>query len=102
MLSLTVTVALQVDELPEASATVSTAAIGPSIAQVYTLGTTILDTIAQLSVLPLSTAPGMIEAVPPPFTDTVMSLHCATGGVTSVMVTVAVQLPEKPTTSATV
>ena len=93
--SATVTVAVQLDELPEASAAVNVAVLAPRFEQSNKSGTTVLETIAQLSLLLLSTSAGVIEAVVV-FNDTVIFLHIDTGGVLSNTVTMALQFDELP------
>src|SRR5688572_23321230 len=61
--SVTVTLAVQLDELPDASAAVKVALFAPRLEQSNRSGTTVLETIAQLSVLLSSTSAGTIEAV---------------------------------------
>ena len=88
-----VTVALQLEVLPEASATVSVVELDPMFEQSNKSGVTALETIAQLSVLPLSTSIAVMEAEVP-VSGMVIFLHMAAGGVTSVTVTIALQEEE--------
>ena len=60
--SSTVTVALQLAVLADASATVSVTALAPRFEQSNKSGVTVLETIAQLSVLPLSISVAVIDA----------------------------------------
>ena len=60
-----VTLAMQLDELPEASVTVSVVELPPMLEQSNKSGLTALETIAQLSVLLLSTSAAVMEAVVP-------------------------------------
>lgn len=91
VLSVMITAAEHVDVLPEASLTVSTTVL-PGVAQVNVLGVTDTRfTVLQLSVLPLFTCEGVIEAVPPLPKETVTGWHTAEGGVLSKTCTVAAQ-----------
>ncbi len=99
--SVTVTLAVQPDELPEASAAVKVALFAPRLEQSNRSGTTVLETIAQLSLLLSSTSAGTIEAVVV-FNDMVIFLHIAVGGVSSSTVTMAMQFDEFPKASFTV
>jgi len=102
VISETVMFAVQLDVLPEASPTVRvTALLAPRLLQLKVEGVTTLDTIAQLSVLLLSTSVATIVAEVPD-NDTEASLQIATGGTLSVTVTEARQLDELPDASATV
>ena len=101
VLSFTVTVAVHEEELPAASLTVSVTVFTPRLPQLNVAGVTVLETIAQLSVLPLSTdAPVIVTELPT--NATVIFLQMATGGVLSTTVTVAVHEEELPASSVTV
>ena len=67
VLSITVTVAVHVDELPSRSVTVNVTVFDPVLAHVKALGETVIVEIPQLSVDPLSICEAVIEAVPEAF-----------------------------------
>jgi hypothetical protein len=100
--STTVTVAVQVDEFPLPSVTVSVTVLAPTLAQVNDDGDTLNVTAPQTSELPLFTWAAVMVAVPEELRLTVIFWQLATGGVTSTIVTVAVQVDEFPFTSVTV
>ncbi len=91
VLSLIVTLAVHVAELPPASVALSVTVLMPIWEQLNMLGVTIKEK-KQLSVLPLFTDAGSKVKLPltPKFSDTF--LHFATGGVKSFKVTVNEQL----------
>ena len=94
MLSLTVTVALQVDELLLPSVTVKTTVFEP---QDKALGETERLTGPQLSYEPLSTCDDVIETLPEEPIGIVIFLHTATGGILSgLTVTIELQLAVLP------
>ncbi len=93
--STTVTVAGAEFELPLWSVTVSVTRFGPRSEQSNKSGTTVLETMVQLSKLLLSIC-AAVMLTELPIRDTVISLVIAVGGVTSEMVTVALQLDAFP------
>ena len=103
--SCTVTVALQVDELPFISVTVRTTGLGleAMCEQFKVEGATAKEAMPQASLLPLSMSDGRRRAMP--ITGSSISVifwQRATGGVLSKTVTVAVQSAELPATSVPV
>jgi len=72
--------------LPLPSVTVSVTVFAPLLAQVNVLGLTVRVAIPQLSVLPLSTAVALTEALPAASKNTVAFLHNAVGGIDSLTV----------------
>lgn len=101
VVSTTVTKALQIEKLPEASVTVRVIVCGPSLVQSKEVGAIVRVAIPQLSVLPPSTSAATMVTEPIP-RATVILLHTATGRVLSAMVTVAEQEDELPAESVTV
>ena len=67
IVSSTVTVAVQVDELPEESVTVSVTAFAPMLRQVNAVGFATLDWMPQISEDPLSICAALILAFPSAF-----------------------------------
>jgi hypothetical protein len=100
--SFTVTVAVQVDEFPFTSVTVSVTVFAPVLAQVNEEGETDSEAIPHASVEPLFTCAAVIVAFPDEFKSTDIFWQIAVGGVTSTTVTVAVQVEVFPFTSVTV
>jgi hypothetical protein len=104
LVSLTVTLAVQLDELPFKSVTVSVIKFVPTSAHEK------LDceipimafSKPQASLLPPSISSGPIMAFPEPSSAIEISLHKTVGGVKSSTVTMAVQLSESPFKSAIV
>jgi len=94
--SFTITVALQVDVFPFTSVTVSVTVFAPTLAQVNELGETLMFAIPQASELPLFTWAAVMVAIPDEFRFTVIFWQTATGGVTSLTVTVAKQVEKFP------
>jgi hypothetical protein len=100
--SSTVTVALQLAVFADASATVSvTAFCIPTLEQSNVDWEIVLETIVQLSLLPLSIIPTVTDALLPD-KMTVGLLHSANGGVVSVTVTNALHMEKLPAASVTV
>jgi phage tail protein X len=85
--SSTVTTAVQLLLFPAASVTVSVTLLAPILEQLKFVWETVLETIAQLSELPPSTAEAVMVALPEPSKATVMFWQLATGFSASVMVT---------------
>jgi len=102
VLSITVTLAVQVEEFPFTSVTISVTTLLPSLAQVNDEGETESEAIPHASELPLLICVAVMFAVPPADKITLMLWQSAVGGVTSLTVTVAVQVDEFPFTSVTV
>ena len=92
MISETVTVALQVDELLNKSVTVSRLVFAPTFEQVKLFGVTVNPAIPQESQLALFTCAGTIEAVPALFSAMLIFWQIATGRTESPTVIVAAQL----------
>ncbi len=67
VLSATVTVLVQVEELPPASVTVRVTVLGPTFAQVKVAMEGVMLAIVQLSLLPLSMSAPVMVAEPAPF-----------------------------------
>ena len=100
--SFTVTVEVQVDELPEPSVAVSVTTFAPMFPQLNVFGKTESVGVLQLSEEALSTFAAVMEAFPLPSRQTVKFWQEATGGVQSFTVTVEVQVDELPEPSVTV
>jgi hypothetical protein len=100
--SSTVTVALQVALFPALSVTVSTTELAPRFEHVNVLGATDRLAIPQLSVLPPSTCAAVTEAWPAASTYTVALRQTATGGCTSLTVTVNEHVAVLPDVSSAV
>src|SRR5687768_13516029 len=99
--AITVTVAVQEDELPDASVTVSVTLFSPRLEQSKEKGVTVLETIPQLSVLLSSTsAAAIINGLL--VKSTVIFLQMAIGSVLSTIVTIAEHEDELPDESVTV
>ena len=71
-MSFTVTVAVQVLELPLTSVTVRVTVLAPTFAQVKLFGLTVVLAMLQLSDDPLSMSPAVIDALPLPSRKTVV------------------------------
>src|SRR5712692_8506676 len=99
--SLTVTIALQVELLPLGSVTVSATVLLPTLLQ-SKLVLLAARLTPQASELPPSISAGAMVAWPVASRSMVMSLHLATGLVTSLTVTVALQVELLPLGSVTV
>src|SRR5687768_16039406 len=102
MLSMTVTVALQTEEMPVIPVTVSVAVLVPTLEQVNEEGETVRVMAPQLSVLPESIIAAVSNAFPVASRMMVAFLHRAIGGVLSMTVTVALQTEEMPVIPVTV
>ena len=100
--SSTVTRAVQVAELPAASAMVSTTLRRGTSAQVKSVWLAMMATTPQLSLLPLSRSSLLMLAKPLASSGTVMSWQMAEGASSSVTVTVKVQLAVKVEASVAV
>ena len=100
--SLMVTVAVQVETFPLLSVTVSVTVFAPTFAHVNEEGETESEAIPHASELPLLTCAAVIVALPDELRLTVMFWQTAVGLVTSLTVTVAVQVETFPLTSVTV
>ena len=99
----TVTVAVQLEVLPDASLTVSNTVLLPTLLQLKLFGLTVSGvTVPQLSVLPLFTCEGVTVAVPLKPNETVTLWHIAAGGVLSKTCTVAAHDELFPLPSVTV
>ena len=101
LVSMTVTVALQVLLLPEGSLTVRTTVLVPTLAQVKVVGVALRELTAQLSVEPASTLAAVMLAMPRGLRKTVMFWQMVLGSVVSATVTVALQVPVLPLASVT-
>lgn len=101
MLSITVTVAVQLAVFPLASVPVSVTVFTPTFVQLNVLFER-LNVIPQLSVLPLSTSNVVIVAVPVASNATVTDLHNTTGANVSMIVTVVVHVDVFPLASTPV
>ena len=72
MLSMMVTVAVQVELFPLWSVTVNVTVFAPRFEHVNEFGLTVIDAIVQLSVEPLLICAAVMDAVPEEFNATVM------------------------------
>ena len=101
-MSSTVTVNVAALVFPLISVTVSITVLAPTLAQSKLSGATLSDATPQLSLLPLSTWPAVIDVFPVASSCTVMSRANATGATLSSTVTVAVAVLVFPLISVTV
>ena len=102
VLSSAVTIASAVLVLPLSSVTVNVTLLSPTFTHVNALGATSNVTFPQLSLLPLSTSPAVIDAFPDASSCTVVSRTITVGKTLSTTVTIAVTLAEFPLLSVTV
>ena len=99
---MTLMVAEQVEELPAMSVTVSTTVLGPALEQVKLVWLTLMLSMAQLSVLPLSTSLAARLAFPRLSRASVRDWQTAFGATLSITVTVNAQVAEFPVASSAV
>ena len=102
MLSTTVTTATQSSVLPPSSVTVKVTLLVPRSLQSKAVWLATMLTMVPLSVLPPSMFAATMLALPLASSWIVMFWHTATGGFTSVTVTVALQVLVLPAASVTV
>ncbi len=101
-LSCTSTFAVQVATFPDTSVTVNVTGLSPICEQLKVFGLSVIEKMAQLSKLPLSTSPAATTTFPVTSNSAMMSWQIGVGGILSTIVTVAVQVETFPFTSVTV
>jgi hypothetical protein len=97
--SVIVTIASQVEILPQISVTVNVTVFGPISEQVNAVFDAVRDAIPQLSELLLLMSAAVMVALPPVFNGTVMFLHAAVGTIRSFTVRVWLQVALFPAAS---